>query len=196
MINLRANPVHFLRFGWTRRAPAARQNADAERDRRWAAWIDQMAKGGIEALSSFYDESSPVIFSLVHEILNDRSAAEDTLIEIYDQARREAATFSSRRQAPLDWLVTLARNVAAGRKRRTRPAPSSGPAQDQFKHKRRIANLALARLSDEQRSILEMTYLGGLTAAETADVLELSVDYVKEQIGLAMQTLRSGSRRR
>jgi RNA polymerase sigma-70 factor (ECF subfamily) len=122
--------------------------------------------------------------------MHDRIAAEDALVEIYDQARHRAGKFNARRQSPLAWLISLARNVAVNRRGRTDNVPLNA-GQDQFKHKRQLANLALARLSGEQRSILEMTYLGGLNAEEVAEVLELPVEYVKQQIVLATQTLKS-----
>src|SRR5687767_2826709 len=97
---------------WTPKVSVVGQDADADRDRRWAILIERMARGDIDALSTLYDESSTVIFGLVLEILHERQIAEDVLVEIYDQARREALTFDERRQAPIDWLITLARNAA------------------------------------------------------------------------------------
>jgi RNA polymerase sigma-70 factor (ECF subfamily) len=192
MIKLRANSNRFFRFGGTRAVSIVGQDVEDGRDRRWALWIERMGKGDVQALSALYDESSSVIFSLVLGITHDREAAEETLVAIYDHVRHEAARFDARRQKAIDWLITVARNFATDR-RRTRPTQSSNTVQDQFGKKRQVANLALARLSDEQRSILEMTYLGGLTAGEVADVLELSTEYVKEQIVIAMEKLKTGS---
>jgi RNA polymerase sigma factor (sigma-70 family) len=129
-------------------------------------------------LSAFYDETSTVIFGFIVKIIDDRDAAENALLETYNRARRDAARFNSRRQTPIDLLLALARTVAMERKR------------DAFKHKRKVATFAVNRLSDEQRSILEMTYLGGLTSAEVADSLDVPEQYVKEQIVLALKKLR------
>ncbi len=158
-----------------------RKHAEADRDKRWALWIERMGKGDIDALSSIYDETSPVIFSLVLEILGHRQTAEDTLIEIYDQARRNAHSFHRRGQSPLDWLITLARDVAIEVRKKS---PAELNQQVQF------ATLAAERISEEQRCILEMTYLRGMTAAEVAGVLALSPEYVKRQIVLALRELR------
>jgi hypothetical protein len=127
------------------------QDADADRDRRWSLWVARMAKGDLDALSFLYDESSTVIFSLVLEILHDRESAEDTLVKIYDHARATASAFDARQQTVLDWLIALARKFAIERLRLKNPPPSSSAMRDLFKHKRHLANIALAMLSDEER---------------------------------------------
>lgn len=166
------------------------QDVDSDRDGRHAAWIQRMAAGDMDALSALYDETSPVLFGFARQILHERESAEEALVEIYECARREASRFEPGRMSPIDWLVTVARTVAVTRRQTAKSTPSPP-----FKHKRQIANAAVARLSDEQHAILDMTYLGGFTAGEVANVLELPVNYVKEQIVLAMQKLRAGSRR-
>ena len=168
-------------------------DADADRDRRWSLWVARMAKGDLDALSFLYDESSTVIFTLVREILHDHEAAEDTLVKIYDHARATAATFDARRQTPLDWLIALARKFSIERLRLNSPPISSSAIRDMFKHKRCLANIALAVLSEEQRSILEMTYLGGLTPAEVGDLLSVSPQYVTQQIVQAIRKMRMNS---
>jgi RNA polymerase sigma-70 factor (ECF subfamily) len=193
MISLKETSKRFLPFGGPRRISIVGENADADRDRRWAKWIGRMGNGDLQALSAFYDESSPVIFSLVLRILNDRNSAENLLVEIYDLARKEASKFDSRRQSALDWLISRAQNQATQYLRWM--APVVDAPVDVFKHKRQLASLALARLSVEERDILEMTYLGGLNASQIADSSGVSTAYVTEQIVLAMRKLRAGGAR-
>src|SRR4029453_17794639 len=157
-------------------------NADADRDRRWSLWVARIAKGDLDCLSFLYDESSTVIFTLILEILHDREAAEDTLAKIYDHARSTASTFDARRQTALDWLIALARKFAIERLRLNNPPPSSTAMRDMFKQRRHLASIALAVLSEEQRPILEMTYMGGLPPAEGGDLLNVSPQYVTKQI--------------
>jgi RNA polymerase sigma-70 factor (ECF subfamily) len=168
------------------------QDPAGERDRRWAGWIARMSHGDMEALSAFYDETSKVIFGLVRDILPDRDAAEDALVEIYDQARRRAASFDPRRNAPLEWLIHLARNLAVHRLRHL-PSSRITLSVEAFRRERLIAALAVARLSDDERSILEMTYLEGLTADEVARVMNVSREQVAAQVVSAMKQLRSAS---
>jgi len=168
-----------IRFGPPNPRSVVIKDADADRDARWAAWIERMAKGDLQALSSLYDESSSAIFGLVLRIVNNREAAESLLVEIYDRALSEARTFKSKGQTALTWLIVRARNLAADHPRRSAPT-----------------NLATARLSKEERDILEMTYLDGLTIRDVAAVLEVTPEHVKQQIVVAMKKLRGSPQRR
>ena len=160
------------------------QPAEAERDRRWAGWIRRMAKGDTEALAALYDESATMLFGLVLQILSSRQRAEDTLLDIYNHARQNARKFDPRKQTALDWLIALSRDLAIERLR------SVSSIADTFNQKRDLANLALAELSEEQRCILEMTYLGGLTADEVAAQLAASRAYVTKQIVFGLKKLK------
>jgi len=149
-----------------------------------------MATGDIEAFSAFYDESSPIVFSFVLRILHDREGSEDALVEIYDRARRQAASFDMQRQGPLVWLITIARDIATNR---LRAGPVVHSAPDPYEHKRIVAVSAAAMLSGEERSIIEMTYMGQLSAVEVANLLGMSTEYVRRQIVSALRKLRSAS---
>lgn len=171
------------------------EDTETTRDRRWAAWIRLVGKGDIDALGALYDESAPVIFGLVLRILGDRQLAEDAVVVIYNHVRKHTGKFDSRSQTALDWLITLARNLAVERVNRTSvPRCVKSIEDDSFRKKRHLANLALAQLPEEQRCILEMTYLGGLTVNEVANLLETSRAYAARQIVFGMRTLRKLSR--
>jgi len=147
-----------------------------------------MAHGDLHALSSLYDESSALVFGLILRILGDRTAAEKALVAIYEQVRCEAAGFDGRDQKPSVWLINLARNLAVDRLRRN--GASASPALDIFKHRHETDDIVVQRLPKEQRSILAMTYLDGFTAGDVAASLNVSTDYVKGQIVLALRKLK------
>lgn len=171
------------------------KEAEAARNQRWSAWIALIGKGNADALGALYDESSPVIFGLVLQILADRKLAEETLLDIYNHIRENARKFQSGEQTVLDWLIALARNFAVERLRESNLASSLKTIQDDpFRDKRHVANLILDRLPEEQRYILEMTYLGGLTISEVTDLLGVSREYVAKQIVSGTKTLKTFSR--
>jgi RNA polymerase sigma-70 factor (ECF subfamily) len=147
-----------------------------------------MAQGDVQALSFLYDESSALLFGLVLRILRDHKAAEEALVEIYERIRCEAAGFDGRDQKPSVWLINLARNFAVARLRRNRASTSRAP--DIFKHRHHADDIAVHGLPNVQRSILEMTYLDGFTAGDVAASLDVSTEYVKGQIVLALRQLR------
>jgi RNA polymerase sigma-70 factor (ECF subfamily) len=163
------------------------------RDERLAAWIRRMGRGDIEAFGALYDETSTMIFSLVLQILPNRELAEDTLVDIYNRAREQARRFAPRKQSAADWLIALARDCAVERVRRSGLQRPPETFEEAFNGNRGLANIALAELPEEQRSILEMTYLGGLTVDEVANLVGASREYVAKQIVFGMRTLRAAA---
>jgi RNA polymerase sigma-70 factor (ECF subfamily) len=169
-------------------------DTDAERNGRWANWIRLIGKGDIEALGALYDESSPVLFGLVLRILEDRQLAEEALFNVYTHVREQAARFDPRDQPALEWLIAITRRLAMEQVDRSSiPLQLNFPERDPFREKRRLANLALEQLPEEQRCVLEMIYMGGLNVIEAADLLQRSREYVARQIVFGMKTLRTFS---
>jgi RNA polymerase sigma-70 factor (ECF subfamily) len=163
---------------------------DSDTNHRWCVLIQRIARGDLDALSALYDESCGVVFGLILQIVEDRFVAEEILAAVYKRAQKESPKFLRQQQHAMDWLVTLARDLTITRRLQAGPImPQTVP--NVFEERRRFANLALAELPVEQRCILEMTYLGGLTVAEVASLLALSREYVASQIVFGMRKLRS-----
>src|SRR5262245_51796195 len=188
MLNRRGNLKRFGQPGSARSVWTLEENPERDREVRWAIWLRTMAQGDLQALSPLYDESSALLYGLVLRILRDRKAAEEALVEIYERVRCEAAGFDGRDQKPSVWLINLARNLAVDRLRRS--GASANRARDIFQHRHQTEDIAVQRLPKEQRSILEMTYLDGFTVSDVAASLDVSTEYVKGQIILALKKLR------
>jgi RNA polymerase sigma-70 factor (ECF subfamily) len=169
----------------------------------WAALIDRIAEGDIGACGTFYDESSGLAFSLIVHILQDWEAAEDTLLELYDEVWARARRYDHQNRNPVSWFIELARRAALvrlGQQRQSRtpmrlppllpspwtPVAASGP----FHRERLQANRALAKLTQDQRAIIQLVYFGGFSAREVADHLGLPLQHVANEIQSAVQVLR------
>ena len=147
-------------------------------------WADRLRRAGardMSALAALYDETSVSVFSLILRIVQDRQSAEDILLDLYRQVGQQACNHGKRGQPSLPSLLMLARNLAVDRLRRS----SLQPEPPQF-----YENLAFDQLTDEQRSIIQMTYFGGLSARQAGVRLGLSPQYVTQQICLALKKLR------
>lgn len=108
----------------------------------------------------------------------------------------EAATFST-------WLYRIAVNVTrdAARRKRTRdktvdqlqpPAAPAGPEEAVCRDElQQQVGQVLAGLPANLREPLVLRHFGGLTLAETADVLGLPVGTVRSRVGTALVQLRS-----
>jgi len=72
--------------------------------------IARVALSDRAAFDSLYQAVSPKLFSVVMRILKERSAAEDALQEVFVKIWQKASSYRAGQQAPMAWLVTIARN--------------------------------------------------------------------------------------
>jgi RNA polymerase sigma-70 factor, ECF subfamily len=129
----------------------------------------------------------------------ERRAAEDLAQDAFLKAWRSASTYRSQRGSVKTWLLSIVRNRGVdrlrsqARRRRTREAaeaeaprnqPSEGFAQAWGKHKWDRVSEALRDIPREQREVLALLHLRGLTQAE-----------VSERLGLPLGTVKGRSRR-
>ena len=197
--------AHEPRHATRHLAHAARPGLD-DRGRRWAALLDRIASRDAAAIAALYDETSRLLFGLIMYILQDRAAAEDTLVDVYVKVQRHAGS-PRPEQNPLAWLIGLARQTALARlaadRRSGRTAqrpplpgatvPSVLPFEPNDSERRQVGR-ALTLLTPHERSIIQMTYFEGLSAREVADQLSVPTTQVTSDIQQAMWKLRTSLR--
>ena len=172
-----------------------------DRGRRWASLLDRIAAGDADAIGTLYDESSSLTFGLIMHILQDQETAEEALVDVYVRVRDQVQSRGPDDDA-VSWMIRLARGAAlARRKPDARPrnqAPPALPAApatsvtpfEPLRRERLQIGSAMDQLTARQRSIIQMTYFGGLTARDVAAALEISTQHVMSEIRRAMLTLR------
>lgn len=182
--------------------PSSHGSSEGNGTTRWVALLNRIAEGDVDACSMFYDATSGLTFSLMMHILQNREAAEDALLDLYLQVWTRARVRAHHTYNPMAWLIDLARSTAVARLRNRRsssrtevPSPpsvrqASVVTFEPFHRERRQANRGLAQLTDEQRTIIQMTYFGGLSAREAAHQLGFPVQRVTREIQMAMRVLR------
>ncbi len=175
-------------------------------EQEWARFLTRIAAGDQSALAELYDASSANVFGLAMKILGDRTAAEETTLDVYTQVWRRISTYDAQRGTPGSWLMTLAKNRAIDRFRRSylergRQAPLDQAAElpgdeatpEQFSvglERQRLVQAALAILSIEQRQAIALAYYWGMSQSEIADRLKLPLGTVKTRMRLGMVRLR------
>jgi RNA polymerase sigma-70 factor (ECF subfamily) len=176
------------------------------REAALAALMARVAAGDQRALSALYDETSTIVYSLALRILRDQQAAEDVTIDVYAQVYRQVSSYDATRGTPSAWLVTLTRSRAIDRlrqesNRQTREAPleaatdvpalTVGPEEcSATVEMRRFVQGAMARLTPEQRHVIELSYYAGLSHAEIAAQLGQPLGTVKTRIRTGLMLLR------
>jgi RNA polymerase sigma-70 factor (ECF subfamily) len=160
--------------------------------------------GDESALASLYDRYRLILFGLLTRILNSRAEAEDVLQEVFLQVWRRAGDFDERRGRPFTWLVTLARSRAIDRLRllasrervvtaaakEVREETSDAVEDTLHAEQRETVKRALAKLTEEQRQVLLLAYLDGMTQSEIAAKLNSPLGTIKTRMRSGMIKLR------
>lgn len=167
------------------------------------------------ALLALYDRYSELVFTLAARMLDDREAAEGLLEEVFLRCWRGAASSDRAGRTVPGWLLGQARSRAIELRRERAPgdrsparavvreadspdatesAGASGdgqarPAADD--PERTLVVRALAELSPPQREAIELAYFDGLTQAEVAARLGLSIGTVKVRLRDGVRRLRA-----
>ena len=153
----------------------------------------------------FYERYAQIIYNLCVRILRDEAEAQDVLQEIFLQIWRDAERFDATRASVKTWLFTIARSRSLDRYRSRKTVTSriEEQTEDQLQQiadredmqnknvTQQYVATALARLSREQRIVLELSYYEGLTQEEIAERLSEPLGTIKSRIRAALGKLRT-----
>lgn len=188
-------------------AAIANQAARNEEDLRLLVRIQQRDQS---ALSELYDRYSPLLYTLVLKVVKRTNEAEDLLQEIFLQVWNKASTFASEKGSAYTWIVTIAKRKAIDRLR-SKELINRGSSLDADDEVLAIPDAAyaanplaatmnseydamvrdgLARLSSEQRTIIELSYYDGYTQDQISKQLNVPLGTVKTRMRQGLMKLR------
>ena len=171
------------------------------------------ARGDESAFARVYDRYSPILLGLLLRILRSRAEAEDVLQEVCLQVWQQARSFDPTRGRPFTWLVTLTRSRAIDRLRavdsRDRAAqrsaeeappdvaPRDWADEEAIRAERAEAvRDALGELPEEQRQVLVLAYLEGMSQSEIAAAKNQPLGTVKTRTRAGLKRLSEALRAR
>lgn len=177
--------------------------------------MELVERGFAEALETLYDRYAGPSYSLALRILGDRGAAEEVVQDTFLAVWQRAGTYKPEYGRPSPWLLRIARNRAVDELRRRRSAgrgaqwvaqerwrtvedaadPSPEPAEaearaDRETEIRTMIGGALRGLPKDQREVLELAYLRGLSQREISETTGIPLGTVKTRTRLALQKMR------
>ena len=188
-------------------ATAERESTASEDRLEGFLLVQRLAGGDGRAVDELYDRYAPSLLAQIVSMLGDRAEAEDVLQEVFVQAWRQAARYDHRRASVLTWLSMVARTRAidryrGGRSRQRahelaarfdRPVdetPPEGMQRIWLEEMRGLLGCELARIPSEQREVLGLLYVTGLSHTQAATHLRLPLGTVKTRALLGMRKLR------
>jgi len=188
--------------------------ATPQTDAEDAELLRAVARGDEAAFARVYDRYAPILLGLMLRILRSRPEAEDVLQEVFLQVWQQARSFDPARGRAFTWLATLARSRAIDRLRavdsRERAAQRSaegGPppaaerqgwAEEEAVRAERAeaVRAALAELPEEQRQVLVLAYLDGMSQSEIAAAKNQPLGTVKTRTRAGLRRLSESLRAR
>lgn len=171
------------------------------------ALLARIAAGERSALESFYDRYERPVYGLLVGILKNTDDAEDIMQEVFAQVWKKADTYKGVFGSARNWVLRIAHNRAINfiRSRASRnakqnvsieavkdhPASSVTPSEeigleDDVLH----LNRALDCLPEDQRSLIVLAFLQGLSHSEIADKTSIPLGTVKTRIRSGLLALR------
>lgn len=156
------------------------------------------------AFRELYQAYGPRVKAYMMRQGADAATAEDLAQETLFTVWRRASLYAADKGSAATWIFTIARNLRIDRLRREMPwqelpegrheqASDETPPDDALSEKERQVRVraALAQLPPEQREVVVLSYIEGLSHGEIATQLGLPMGTVKSRMRIAYQRVRT-----
>jgi RNA polymerase sigma-70 factor, ECF subfamily len=157
------------------------------------------AGGDERAFEELYERYARAVLGLALGRLRDRGRAEDAVQETFSSIWRAARSYRPERGSGAAWLYAIARNAITDRWRAPGDLPSDVPdtaspepgpdERAELAWRSFCVHRALEALPDQERTLIESAYWGGLSQSEIATRLEIPLGTVKTRTRSALARL-------
>ncbi|KQS11272.1 RNA polymerase subunit sigma [Curtobacterium sp. Leaf183] len=165
----------------------------------------RVAQGDQQAFSELYDELAGRVLGLITRLLRDRAQSEEVAQEVFLEVWQQAAKFDTGRGSAASWILTMAHRRAVDRVRAAQSSRDrdtkigirdfesgfdqvSESVEIRIEHER--VSRALGRLTEFQRQAVQLSYYGGYSHSEMAEMLGVPIGTVKTRLRDGMIRLR------
>lgn len=168
--------------------------------------MSRVRDGDAGAFEVLVDRHGGPAFSLAYRMCGSRSRAEDVVQEAFLSLWRAGARYDQSRGSVRVWILSAVHNRAIDSFRReslraARPLDEcnlaerlAAPGLTEVEVERRAdadrVRSALHELPEEQRQVIELSYYGGFTHQQIAEMLSLPPGTVKGRMRLGLSKLR------
>ena len=174
-------------------------------DYRDADYVMAAARGDQKAFAYLFETRARKISRYVQNIVSNTAETEETVAEVFVTAWRKLGKLNKPERFDA-WLFRIAHNLAMDSLRKKKPTePLEGPAllypdpnpenspesSLELTARKQIIQAALLELSGDQREVLTLRFLGGMSHAEVALQLGKSVEAVRALQSRGIRQLRT-----
>ena len=172
--------------------------------------IQRISNRDSKALEALYDRYSPVLYTLVKKIVNDKSKAEEVITEIFVIIWQKSSKIVINSDNLYSWLINFTRNKALDFIKRERTLIID-EYNDEYEDKFIFPNLsafvspndlektfnrrdkiysAFHNLTEAQQYVLSLAYYEGLSESDIAHRLNIPLLTVKSKIRVALNSIK------
>ncbi len=160
-----------------------------------------------QAMADVYDRFGKLVYALIFRVVRNSAAAEDLTQETFIRLWNRVHAFDAAKGALGPWLLTIARNRAIdylrsveGRSRESAVELQRLEQPEMFNDfERDILNIdrvrllkdAFAKLTPNQKLVIELAYYEGMSQSEMAERLRQPLGTIKTWMRTALKTLRA-----
>jgi RNA polymerase sigma-70 factor (ECF subfamily) len=166
--------------------------------------VSQLLQQNDQAFSYLYDNYSPALFGVISQIISNREAAADVLQDVFVNIWKKISLYDASKGRLFTWMLNIARNAAIDKLRsrshqdslKNQPLAENvntitansvvNPQQNDIGLKKQVA-----KLKEEYRVLIDLSYFQGFTHEEIAKILNLPLGTVKTRIRSALTQLRT-----
>jgi len=156
----------------------------------------EAARADPRRFAELYESNFERVYAFIVRRVRDRSEAQDLTSEVFHQALSNLKRFEWRGVPFVAWLYKIAGNAIADRvqrlaKEQNLPTPDP-PAETSIDETERLARLfrMVRDLPEDQRRVVEMRFVEGMSIREIAGELQRSEGAVKQLQFRGLQNLR------
>lgn len=160
------------------------------------------------AMEELYDRYGKLVYSVIFRIVKEAAVAEDLAQETFLRIWNRVQFFDHEKGAMGPWILAVARNRAIDYLRSVdgRMARKSSEFEGVMEHPSAFVNIerdilnsdrarllreAFAKLTPNQRVVIEMAYYEGLSQSEMAERMKQPLGTVKTWVRTALKILRN-----
>ena len=177
----------------------ATEDGAARRDQELEQLLLQIGRGDRDAFARLYGLTRGAVYALALSLLRDAHEAQDVAQDAFVKVWENAPTYRPQ-GSPMAWLLTVTRNLALSRLRRSgrqtaldeeawNAIPAAAP--DVSPEDRQVLQESLARLGAEERQIVLLHAATGLKHREIAQLMELPLSTVLSKYHRGLKKLKA-----
>jgi RNA polymerase sigma-70 factor, ECF subfamily len=158
--------------------------------------IQRSQAGDPQAFAALFEQYKNLVFRTALLMLDEKSAAEDILQDVFLQVHHSIYTYRPERGAFTTWLHRITVNACLNLRRKPRftilplGLARNHPQQDVYRDEDDALRHALRGLNDKYRLIIILRFYWEYSYAEIAEVLEIPIGTVQSRLHKALKCLR------